>query len=313
MRLMVLTAWLSALLFFALALLSYAFFRSWQAYRRRRDGHRFLKVAVVFVALLGVWLELYGAPFETVLTQYRVLLAFVPLVLFLAYDRLAPSSSVAGHSLGGGTDFLEAYVSPHVVSQIRQKGYVTLGGTHREVTVLVTDVRNSTGMCVTYPPDVVLKSLNRYFEVVTDAVTHHGGTLDKLTGDGVMAVFNAPRDLPDHASKAYAAACDIQQRMVKVNHELSAEHLPVLNVGVGLDFGVGVLGNIGSKHLVRYTVIGDVANTASRIQEFAKGGQVALTPAAFRALGGREKVDAKGENVQVKGKGMMTIYKVSVA
>ncbi len=293
-----------------LALLSFGIFRAWLSYRRKRDGYRFLMLAVVFVAALGVWLELFGAPFETALTQYRVVLAFVPLALFLAYDRFADHSGGPA-VLGGGTDFLEAYVSPHVVSQIRKKGYVTLGGSHREVTVLVTDVRNSTGMCVTYPPDVVLKSLNRYFEVVTDAVNHHGGTLDRLTGDGVMAVFNAPRDLPEHTAKAYAAACDIQQRMVKVNHELSAEHLPVLNVGVGLDFGVGVLGNIGSKHLVRYTVIGDVANTASRIQEFAKSGQVALTPAAYRALGG--KVDAKSENVQVKGKGMMTIYKVSVA
>ncbi|MBI5226820.1 adenylate/guanylate cyclase domain-containing protein [Candidatus Micrarchaeota archaeon] len=302
---------LSSVLYLALSLLGYGLVKSVLSFRANRDLPHFLWLSVLLIAAFGLWLELFGGVVDALIGKYRILLALGPLAMFLAYYYWGNKSAFYQKQSSQTNDFFKYYLSPQVISDLQEKGYVPIGGQKRQVSILVTDVRNSTGLCISHPPETVVRSLNQYFEVVTTAVTRHGGTVDKLTGDGVMAMFNAPQTLEDHTSCAFEAARDIQINMKTVNAKLASGGLPELNVGVGIDTGVGIVGNIGSKHMVRYTVIGDVANTASRIQEYANAGEVVLTGSAFKLLS--KKVPAATQTVNVRGKGPLVIYKVNVA
>lgn len=300
----------SGLLFVVLGLLAYGAAMAWLSFRRKADVPHALWLAVVLLAGAGTWSALYGGLVGSFLFQYRLVLSFVPLAMFLGYVAWRDPLFFQTLRKPSSNDFLRYYVSPSVVSQLEEKGFIRLGGSHRDVTVLFTDVRNSTGLCVSHPPELVLRAFNRYFDMVMSAVNRHGGTVDEITGDGIMAVFNAPRDLDDHPWRAFQAAAEIQRNMPGLNHELESLGLPVLNTGVGMDSGVGIAGHIGSRHFVRYTVLGDVTNTAARLQEFSRNGQVAMSAACFRRLS--DRIQGSAQTVQVKGKGPTMIYRVSI-
>ncbi len=301
---------LSSVLFLVIALLGYGLIKAVLSFRANRDLPRFLWLSVLLIAAFGLWLELFGTAVDALIGRYRIILTLGPLVFFLVYYYWGNKAAFYQKQSVQANNFFRYYLSPQVISELKDKGYVPIGGQKRQVSILVADVRNSTGLCVSHPPETVVRSLNKYFEVVTTAVIRHGGTVDKLTGDGVMAMFNAPDPLKDHPDCAFEAARQIQINMVRVNAELANQGLPELNVGVGIDTGDGIVGNIGSRHMVRYTVIGDVANTASRIQEFASAGEVVLTDPAFQRLS--KKFPAQRQTVNVRGKGPVVIYKVNV-
>ncbi len=294
-----------------LAWLAYGMVKSFAAYKSERKLAPLLMFSILLIMATEFWVQAYGGRVKGLLDAYRPLLILLPVVAFAAYYVLEGRAFSARKEKEKIQGFFEHYVNPDVIRDLHRKGHVELGGEKRTVTILVTDVRGSTALCVKHPPETIVKALNAHFEMVTKVILDHGGLVDKITGDGVMAVFNAPLDTQDHALKAFRAAEEIQRRMVPLNKELQKEKLPYLEVGAGIDVGEGVVGNIGSKHMVRYTVIGDVANTANRAQGFAEDGEIVLTENAYHWLKG--KVKASGpEEVEAKGKGKMNIYKVKV-
>ena len=298
-------------LFLVLAALAYGLALAAVAYRRKSDLPHGIWVLVLLVAALGSWWDLFGQPLAVWIQSYGLMLAFVPLIVFLAYFRFTDRSFFMTSSGAPSNDFFRYYLNPDVISEMKELGYVPIGGQLRDVTVLFTDVRNSTGLCLQYPAETVVRSLNLYYEAVCESVIAHGGTVDKFMGDGVIAFFNAPKKLADHPQAAYDASRNILKRMVGVNEKLEGRGLPRLDVGIGLDTGVGVVGNVGSRHLVNYTVIGDVANTAARGQQFAQAGQIALTSAVFQHLDDAP-AGIRPQSVDIKGKGRINVYKVSV-
>jgi adenylate cyclase len=150
---------------------------------------------------------------------------------------------------------------------------VRLGGVRREVTVMFTDVRGFTTFSETRQPDEVIDILNRYLSAMTDVIMAHGGTLISYMGDGIMAVFGAPIVQPDHADRAVEAAREmVGSRLEEFNESMAAENGGVaFKMGVGLNTGPVMVGNVGSEQRLEYTAIGDVTNTASRIEGMTKG------------------------------------------
>ncbi|GEM_PF-4752946 len=297
-------------LYVVLALLAYGVVLAAVSYRKKPDLPRGIWVLVLALAALGSWFELFGQPLAAWVQPYRLLLAFVPLVLFLVYFRFSDRSMFIARSDVPSNDFFQYYLNPDVISEIKQRGYVPIGGQLRDVTVLFTDVRNSTGLCLNYSAETVVRSLNLYYEAVCESVIAQGGTVDKFMGDGVIAFFNAPKKLEEHPQAGFDAARDILRRMVAVNEKLESKGLPRLDVGIGLDTGMGVVGHVGSRHMVNYTVIGDVANTAARVQQFAAAGQIAMTAAVVQRLD--EVPSMRPQSVDIKGKGRINLFKVSV-
>jgi adenylate cyclase len=172
-------------------------------------------------------------------------------------------------------DVFSRFVPEPVVDDVMKNldDDLRLGGELQVVTVMFSDIRGFTTFSETREPDEVIEVLNRYLTSMTDVILRHGGTLVAFMGDGIMAVFGAPIPLNDHADRAYAAACEMAgPALEEFNEWLRAEGRgDGFRIGVGLNSGAVMAGNVGSEKRLEYTVIGDTTNTASRIEGMTKG------------------------------------------
>ena len=178
---------------------------------------------------------------------------------------------------------------------------ITPGGTRRTITVLFADLRGFTTLSEANPPEMVVGLLNRFFTLMSEVIFKHGGTLDKYIGDGVLALFGAPYATERDAVKAVRAAIDMQRAVQQFNRELAAAGQPDIGVGIGINTGSAIVGFIGSDTRLDYTAIGDTVNTAARLEQRAKAGQIIISEHTMQA------VDASVdyimlEAVQVKGR-----------
>ena len=147
-----------------------------------------------------------------------------------------------------------------------------LGGVRRTCTIVFSDIRGFTSFAETRPAEEVIAILNRYLTAMTDAILAHGGTLVSYNGDGILAAFGVPIEQPDHADRALAAAREmVEERLPTFNEWMRSQGLSELRMGVGLNSGSVMAGNVGSEQRLEYTTIGDVVNTASRIEGLTKG------------------------------------------
>jgi adenylate cyclase len=172
-------------------------------------------------------------------------------------------------------DMFSRFVPENVVDDVlsRADEGLRLGGVQREGTVMFTDLRGFTSFAEEMQPDEVIEVLNRYLTEMSDAILDHGGTLVAYMGDGIMAVFGAPIGQDDHADRALATAREmLDTRLPRFNESLRESGLGEgFRMGIGLNSGHVMSGNVGSERRLEYTAIGDVTNTASRIEGMTKG------------------------------------------
>jgi adenylate cyclase len=172
-------------------------------------------------------------------------------------------------------DIFSRFVPEPVVDEVLKNvdEDLRLGGELQVVTVLFSDIRGFTTFSETREPDEVIEVLNRYLTSMTDVILRHGGTLVAFMGDGIMAVFGAPIPTDDHADRAYAAAREMAGPALDQFNEWlrSSGQGDGFRIGVGLNSGAVMAGNVGSQQRLEYTVIGDTTNTASRIEGMTKG------------------------------------------
>lgn len=172
----------------------------------------------------------------------------------------------------------ERFFAPNLAARIAgAPDAVKLGGEKRTVAVLFSDIRGFTALSEDMRPDDVARLLSEYFTVMVEVVFRHGGTLDKFIGDAIMAQWGAPIGAADDADRALAAALDMLHELDGLNAKWQADGRPVLQVGIGLNYGESFAGYIGSERRLEYTVIGDAVNIASRLCAAAEGGEILLT------------------------------------
>lgn len=197
------------------------------------------------------------------------------------------------------------YVAPQVVDEIlKTSGTETLdlSGELREVTVLFADIRNFTSIAEKMKPHEVVELLNTYLGEMTHVVFRYDGTVDKYIGDAIMAVFNAPMRQKEHARLAVTAAMRIQEAVA----DLQSVN-PNISVGIGINTGSAILGNVGTELHLDYTVIGDAVNIASRLCRDAKAGELLISESTYRQV--KDFVEATGMNAR-KFKGKTELIKV---
>jgi len=193
-------------------------------------------------------------------------------------------------------------LSPNLVEQI-VSGALKLdqSGTKRPVTMLFADIRGFTSMSERHPPEVMVKTLNEYFEMMVDVLFAHGGTLDKYVGDEVIGLFGAPVELPDAPLRAVRCGLEMQRALEEFNRNRHANGQEPIHVGIGINTGPVIAGAIGSPRTLQYTVIGDPVNIASRLCSVAKAGEVIISKYTMNAVK-NEVIFEPRESVKVKGK-----------
>jgi len=183
---------------------------------------------------------------------------------------------------------LTAYVAPEVVQEmLANPDAMALGGEEREITVLFSDVAGFTGRAERMAPRDLVSLLNELFDPLTKAVFEERGTLDKYIGDAVMALYNAPAPTPDHAARACATALKFLDRIDELNQRLAARGVEPLELGVGINTGPAVVGNMGSSIRFSYTAMGDAVNVASRLEAMTRqyGARVIISEATREQAG----------------------------
>lgn len=208
-------------------------------------------------------------------------------------------------------DTFGRYLSEEVVSEIlKSPGGVNLGGELREITVLVSDLRQFTRMTESLEPAMVVTIINRYLEKMTDVILRHGGTIDEFTGDGILVFFGAPRNLEDHVRRAVMCALEMQATMDQLNAENRRLDLPQLQMGIGVNCGELVVGNIGSEKRKKYGAVGSPINVAFRVEAETSGKEILVTRSVYERLADELRIETPRE-VRLKGiEHPMTVYSV---
>jgi adenylate cyclase len=208
---------------------------------------------------------------------------------------------------------LQRYLSPNIVDEMVQQNTdsLTLGGEKRKVSILFCDIRGFTTLTEKEPVETIVSLLNEYFSAMSDVIFANNGTLDKFIGDAIMAIYGAPLELKDGAYKCVKTALEMREKLAKLNEKWKAEKKPQIQVGYGINTGEAIVGNIGSERRMEYTAIGDMVNTASRVEGETEGSQIFITEETFQELGNKVKVN-KLKSVSLKGKSTkVQIYEVT--
>lgn len=204
------------------------------------------------------------------------------------------------------TEFLKEsfgkYVARQVVEKILSgKEQIKLHGERQQITVLFADVRGFTKLAENMEPENVVTLLNKYFNIVVDIIFKYEGVLDKFIGDNVMAFFGAPIKSDNDEERAVTAAMEIQKEIEKFNITRMVDGKDPIFVGIGVNTGEAVAGNIGSEKRMDYTVIGDTVNVADRIQSSALGGEILISAATYEKV--RDKFNCNElPAIKVKGR-----------
>jgi adenylate cyclase len=230
--------------------------------------------------------------------------------LAFAFNRMAEDLEVKEKI----KDSFGRYVTPEIVDIILANPESQwMKGATVEASVLFVDIRGFTALSENKTPEVIVDLLNDYLTRVTDSVIRHGGHVNKFVGDEAMAVFGAPAANPDHALAAVRAGLEIQDEIAELNLQKKMDGMKI-GVGVGINSGEMLSGNLGSQKRMEYTVIGDNVNIASRLTKVAKAGEILISKKTFDAIGEKERelrFEARGK-APVKGRrAHVTIYSVT--
>jgi class 3 adenylate cyclase len=198
-------------------------------------------------------------------------------------------------------DTFGRYVSPEVVKTLLESPEgLRFGGEKRVVTILMSDLRGYTRFAEQGDPAWVMEVLNGYLARMTAIIIEYGGTVNEFIGDAVFAIFGAPIAYADHAERAAAAALAMQGAMAGINEEHVRRGLPRFEMGIGVNTGEAVVGNIGSEQRAKYAVVGSAVNIASRVESSTVGGQIFLSAATWEHVAHLAEV-APPVPVDVKG------------
>lgn len=202
-------------------------------------------------------------------------------------------------------EFIKSTFSKYVSSQVadrilKEKNFLNLKGEKRVVTVLFADIRGFTPLAESLPPEKVLEILNKYFSKMVDIVFRYGGLLNKFIGDAIMVLYNAPLDQKYHELRAVLTGIEMQKEIARINEERRQHGDIQINMGIGINTGDAVAGNVGSELRLEYTVIGAGVNLAQRIESQTAKGQLLISEATYNAV--KEHVEViRLEPMQVKG------------
>ncbi|HEX4462147.1 MAG TPA: adenylate/guanylate cyclase domain-containing protein [Polyangia bacterium] len=221
------------------------------------------------------------------------------LTIFVATLAVKYVQEERGKQLIRGT--FSKYLAPAVVDQmLKDPGNVQLGGETRKLTIMMSDLRGFTATAERLQPEQVLGLLNNYLGTMADIIVDHQGTIDEFIGDAILVIFGAPLARPDDARRAVACAVAMQRAMRGINEHNARLGLPAIEMGIALNTGEVIVGNIGSQKHIKYGVVGSHVNLTARIESNTVGGQVLISGTTLELAGADVKL---GEKQMIVAKG----------
>jgi adenylate cyclase len=202
------------------------------------------------------------------------------------------------------------YLSDEIVDTILKKGGLKIGGEKRRATILMADLRGFTSLSERLPAEDVVAMINIYLETMTEIIQKYQGTIDEFIGDGILVIFGAPILRPDDPQRAAACAVEMQLAMTSVNERNRRAGYPEVALGIGINTGEVVVGNIGSQKRIKYAVVGRAVNLTARIESYTVGGQIFISESTLDECGDILWIDS-AMKVMPKGvKKPLTIHEV---
>ena len=203
------------------------------------------------------------------------------------------------------------YLSKEVVEELlgSPEG-LKMSGESRQVTFLVSDLRGFTSLSSRLSPHEIINILNNYFERMVEIIARYRGTVDELQGDGILVFFGAPLSASDDTERAVACAIEMQNAMPRINEAQRQRNLPELSMGIGINTGEVVVGNIGSEKRTKYGAVGSPINTTYRIESNTIGGQILISPSSYHKIQSHVLIE---DTMEVRFKGIdqpVTLYDV---
>lgn len=197
---------------------------------------------------------------------------------------------------------LSRYVGANLVEKlINSKNSVFLENERKEVTILFADIRSFTTIVERMEAEDVVSMLNQFFGLMVDVIFRNNGVLDKFVGDQLMAVFgllSSDSTPPNDAIKGAIEMQDVTENLMETRKK---QGLDIFKIGIGINTGSAIVGNVGSENRMDYTVIGDIVNVAARLEQMAKGGEIIIGEQTYHQTHGRFRIKKRGE-ISVKNK-----------
>ncbi len=248
-------------------------------------------IAISYVAFFykNLWLNEFYFGLSLILTS-----VFVEIMAFVGTEAKSKEIKKA----------FSAYVSPEVVNIMTQDpDKLKLGGEERDISVMFADIRGFTTLSEKLNSEETVYILNRLNDPLTEVILNNEGLLDKYIGDAIMALFNTPIDIENHADKCCISALKMIEKLHEVNKQFRIENLPEVDIGIGINSGLATVGNMGSKIRFDYTAIGDTVNLASRLEGLNKTykSRIIISEFTLEKLKG-EFLTRQLDLVRVKGK-----------
>ena len=199
-------------------------------------------------------------------------------------------------------ELIRRFATPAVAEDLAQSGFV-LGGKLVDATIMFSDIRSFTSIVEPRPPAEVIELLNDYYTLMFEAIASHGGVVNQMIGDGLMAVFGAPARLRNHAEQAMLAAREMVEMIALFNLDQALCRRPEIRIGVGIASGQVIAGYTGTQHRATYTCVGDTVNLAARLESHTKvaGQPILIDENTRRQLNVSFSVTALGK-FEAKGK-----------
>jgi class 3 adenylate cyclase len=184
-----------------------------------------------------------------------------------------------------------------------QESGFALGGRHVRGSVMFSDIRGFTSIAESQSPDETIELLNTYYTLMFDAINSHGGVVNQMIGDGLMAIFGAPVPLADHCRSAVDAAREMMGMVEQFSNEQSAAGKPPIRIGIGIATGEMIAGYTGTQQRATYTCVGDIVNLAARLEQHTKIAErpILIDGETRAALGAAAPVESLG-TVALRGK-----------
>ncbi len=206
----------------------------------------------------------------------------------------------------------ERYTSPEIADYVlTAPGGEKQGGREADVSVLMSDLRGFTAMSTRISSENLITMLNHYFEIMAAVIKKYQGTIIEFLGDGLFVVFGAPQSMPEHAEAAVSCAIEMQNAMTEVNAWNRENGYPDLEMGIGINSGPAVVGNIGSEHKMKYGCMGETVNLAGRLESLSLGGEVCIADRTRKKIPGEVKILKESRFMPKGGKEEMKYYVVA--